>query len=80
MLKPKYINCVDFLAKATLEDDPNLEILRRAIIAAPAADVVSREEYNEVVKTLEQSRANARYFERQYYKYCGLGGQGGSYE
>lgn len=73
MLKSKYINCVDFLAKATLEDDPNLEILRQAIIAAPAADVVSREEYNKVVEALEEARANAKYFEHQYYKYYGFG-------
>ena len=75
MLKPKYINCVDFLGKAVLEGDPNLEILRQAVIAAPAADVVSREEYDEVVKTLEEARANARYFEREYYRCCGLGGE-----
>lgn len=56
MLKPKYINCVDFLGKAVLEGDPNLEILRQAVIAAPAADVVSREEYDEVVKTLRGPR------------------------
>ena len=73
MLKPKYINCVDFLAKATLENDPNLEILRRAIIAAPAADVVSCDEYNRVVEALEEARANAKYFEHQQYKQYGFG-------
>ena len=56
-----------------LENESNFEILRRAVIAALTVDIVSREEYNQVVEALEEARANARYFEQKYYKYCGLG-------